>query len=305
MAVNPQSKRWCLTVFDDAWIPTFNAEAVFAVWQRELCPDTGRLHVHVYVRFSTRKKMTTVKNYFQRQDAHCEITQGSEEQATAYCEKEESRSEAGSRWNPQNYNPNEGKQGRRSDLDDIATKCKEGVSIAAIAEAHPGDFIRYHSGIQALHATVAPKPPAEREVSVIVMWGATGTGKTHLVMHAFPDCYAVKLGRDPWGMYRGEDCVFFDEFDWTKWPLQDMNRYLDKWRCLLDSRYHDRYAAWTRVVICMNDSPVTLYSEGVSWPLVLAFRRRIASSCYLRTSQEQELAEMEQTPNFEPQPENQ
>lgn len=296
------NKRWCLTVYDEAWIPQFNAEAAFGVWQREACPDTGRIHVHIYVRFVNRKRMTTVKNYFQRQDAHCEFAKGSEEEATAYCEKEESRVEAGNRWNPDNYDANEGKQGKRTDLEDISAKCKAGVSIAVIADAHPSDYIRYHSGIQALHAVLAPKPPAERDVQVTVIWGATGTGKTHLVMHSFPDSYAVKCGRDPWGMYRGEDCVFFDEFDWTKWPLQDMNRYLDKWRCLLDSRYHDRYAAWTRVVICMNDSPISLYSEGVSWPLVLAFRRRIANCCYLRNSRDQDLEEMEQTPNFEPVP---
>ena len=121
---NPQSKRWCLTVHDDTWTPTFTQDMAFAVWQRERCPETGRLHVHVYVRFNTRKRMNTVKNAFARQDAHCEIAKGNEQQCTDYCEKEESRVEAGARWHPENFKPDEGKQGKRSDLEAIAASAR-------------------------------------------------------------------------------------------------------------------------------------------------------------------------------------
>lgn len=293
------SKRWCLTVFDNVWTPSFTQEMAFAVWQRETCPDTGRIHVHIYVRFIGRKKLQTVKNIFMRADAHLEIAQGNEEECTAYCEKEESRLEAGARWNPANYDAKIGMQGRRSDLEAIATKCQEGVSIKSIATDHPGDFIRYHAGIQALHAQVAPKPPLQRDVQVLILWGVTGQGKTHRIMNSFEDCYCVKPGRDPWGMYRGEECVFFDEFKWQQWTIQDMNRYLDKWRVLLDARYRDTYGVWTRVAICANDSPVTWYSDQ-SWPIVQAFRRRIQTSSYLVLSKEQKLEDMEQTPNFSP-----
>lgn len=289
------SKRWCLTVFDDVWTPTFTPDMKFAVWQRERCPQTQRIHVHIYVRFVGRKRMAAVKNAFARQDMHCEVARGTEEECTNYCEKEESRLEAGARYGT--YDANEGKQGRRSDLDAISDKCKQGIALKNIAEEHPGDYIRYHAGINALHAKVAPKPPAAREVQVLVFWGPTGTGKTHRIMNSFPDCYPVIAGRDPWGNYQGEECVFFDEFDWEKWTIQDMNRYLDKWRVLLDARYNNRYAAWTRVAICANSSPVGWWPNAALL-LVQAFRRRIATACYYVANREQTLEEMENTPTF-------
>lgn len=293
------SKRWCATVFSDDWVPTFDGGVIYAVWQRERCPETGRVHVHVYVRYPTRKRMETVKNLFRRPDMHLEAARGSEEECRAYCQKAESRIEEGTEYNVQNYDPNEGKQGRRSDLDAIAVQIRENVPIALIAENHPADYIRYHAGIQALHMQIAPRPPIMRDVEVLILWGATGVGKTHRIMTRFPECYCVKPGRDPWGRYRGEDTVFFDEFDWTKWTVQEMNRYLDKWRVLLDARYHDVYGAWTRVAICANDSPVSWYNNQ-SWPLIQAFRRRIQTSSYLVQDQNQAIEDMEQTPNFGP-----
>lgn len=294
-AANKMSKRWCLTVFDDVWTPTFTPEMAFAVWQRETCPRTGRLHVHIYVRFIGRKRMSSVKNCFARQDMHCEPARGSEEQATAYCEKDAGRAEVGARWGT--YDANEGKQGRRSDLELIARRLRDGEPVRVIAEEHPGDFIRYHAGINAMFLQVAPVPAMERDVQILVLWGATGTGKTHRIMHEYPNCYKARPGRDPWGNYRGEECVFFDEFDWSRWPLDDMKEYLDKWRVLLDARYNNRYAAWTHVAICANSCPTTWYPNS-DMPSVQALRRRIATCCYKVTSQEQALEDMENTPTF-------
>lgn len=289
------SKRWCLTVFDDVWTPTFTPDMKFAVWQRERCPQSQRIHVHIYVRFVSRKRMAAVKNAFARQDMHCEVSRGTEEECTNYCEKEESRIEAGARWGT--YDANEGKQGRRSDLEAIYTKAKAGTPVGQIADEHPGDYIRYHSGIDALIAQVAPKPPLARDVVVIIFWGPTGTGKTHRIMHQYPDCYCVRPGRDPWGHYKGEECVFFDEFDWTKWTCQEMNQYLDKWRVLLDARYRNRYAEWTRVAICANSSPVTWW-PSVDLLLVQAFRRRIATACFHVVNRDTPLEELVNTPTF-------
>lgn len=291
------SKRWMVTVFTDNvdFMPPCDATVAYGVWQRERCPETGRSHVHVYYRFNARKRPSTIKNWLGREDAHLEIAKGSEKDCRDYCTKDDSRLEAGTEFNPANYDPSAGKQGKRSDLDAIAEKCRAGVPIVTIANDHPGDFIRYHTGIQALADAVAPAPPVEREVSVLVLWGATGLGKTHRVLHANPVLYQVHPGRDPWGQYKGEPAIFFDEFNWESWPIQDMNRYLDKWRCPLDARYRNRYAAWTHVAICANCSPASWYPLAPG-PLLQAFRRRLQNCCRLVLSQEQPIAEMENTP---------
>lgn len=282
---NSSSKRWMCTVFSDVWVPTFTSEMLFAVWQREVCPETNRLHVHIYVRFARKKKMTTVKHLFGREDMHLELCRGNEEECTRYCEKEETRYEVGARHNPENYIGHLGTQGHRSDLDAVAAMIDQGEPLVEVARAFKADYIRYHMGIQAYHALVAPKPPTQRDVVTLCFWGPTGTGKTHRVMTSCPDCYQVKPGRDPWGGYRGEDCIFFDEFDYKRWPIDDMKRYLDTWRPFLDSRYHDRYGAWTRVAICANTNPQSWYPDA-SPPDLEAFRRRLAHRCFLITSRD-------------------
>jgi len=108
---------------------------------------------------------------------------------------------------------------------------------------------------------------------------------------------ADDLWREAWsgplGSYRGEKEILFDEFDHELWPITAMNRYLDKWRCLLDARYNDRYAAWERVVICANSNPQSWYPSAA--PLLLdAFRRRIRGHCFYVDSQDPSLEALQQ-----------
>lgn len=285
-----------------AWEWTHRPSMEYSVWGRDRAPETGREHYHVYVRFSSRKRMQTVLNEIGLDGAacHAEAAKGTEQDCRDYCWKQGNNDkeshgfiEAGPEFGA--FKPDAGKAGKRSDLEEIAEGIKSGASLKDIAESHPSDYIRYHSGIQALHALSAPRPPLERAVQILVLWGPTGTGKTHRVMHAYPDIYSVKPGRDPWGTYRGEAQILFDEFDYEKWSLQDMNRYLDKWRCLLDARYQDRYAVWTLVAICANSPPNSWWPNAA--PLLMdAFLRRVRNQVWLVESQELSLDQLTLTP---------
>lgn len=300
------SDRWCLTIWEDAvglaWEWPHTTAMAYSVWGKDRAPTTDRIHFHVYVRFLTRKRMQTVLNEIGLDGAacHCEPSEGTEKDCRDYCWKDGKNSkeahgflEAG----PEHglYRPEAGKKGNRSDLAAIAEGIFSGATMKEVAATYPSDYIRYHSGIQAFHALNAPRPPLERPVQVLILWGPTGTGKTHRIMHAYPDIYSVKPGRDPWGTYRGEAQILFDEFDFEKWSLQDMNRYLDKWRCLLDARYQDRYAVWELVAICANSPPNCWWPMAA--PLLMdAFRRRIRNQVWLVESQELTLDQLTQTP---------
>lgn len=286
------TKRWMITLFgeDD---PVMPIEGVaYGCWGKETCPTTGRVHSHMYLRFVKRCRMSTLKNRLQRPDAHCEVCQGNETACRDYCWSEGAAAdklphrlvkgpEIGT------FDGSMG-QGKRSDLEDIADDAKKGKGERYIAEKYSSDYIRYSSGIRNLLAVIGPKPPLERNVLVTVLWGPTGTGKTHRCMTSYPELYTVKPGRDPWGMYRGEETILFDEYDWEAWKLQDMNRYLDKWRVLLDARYNDRYGAWTRVLICANSPPQSWWPTAA--PLLRdAFMRRIRGHVYLVEAQQPDL----------------
>lgn len=274
------SKRWSWTLNNPGdYNPAELNEADFDYmdWQTER-GEEGTVHLQGYVRFKARKRLATVKAWFGRNEIHCEVSRGSEEENRNYCQKEDSRID-GSAGERGEYEKDEGKQGRRSDLATIAQKCAAGVSIKEIAEQHGPDFIRYHGGITALHDQVAPQPAVERVVNAFVFWGPTGVGKTHRVLTTYPRVYQVLgKGRGPWDRYTDQPVLLLDEFDWTKWSVQELNTILDKWRAPLDCRYHDKYAAWTMVFICCNDNPTSWFpNESVA--LRDSLRRRLAMSC--------------------------
>lgn len=288
---NPNTKRWMITIFSEE-DPVVPLPVAYGTWGKETCPTTGRVHSHMYLRFEKKCRMSTLKNRLERDDAHCEPAKGTEKQCRDYCWSEgehEDKLPHRLAKGPEigMFDAGMG-QGKRSDLEEIAADAKAGATERYIAEKYSSDFIRYSAGIRNFIAVVAPKPPLMRDVLVTLLWGPTGTGKTHRCLTAYPDLYCVKPGRDPWGLYRGELTILFDEFDWEAWKIQDMNRYLDKWRVMLDARYNDRYGVWTRVLICANSPPQSWWPSAA--PLLKdAFTRRIRGQTYLVEQREPDL----------------
>lgn len=282
-AANQRVDRW-IFVFNNppvGWTPPQQvSEVAYMVWQRERGKE-GTEHIQGYVRFNTRKRFNTVKNYFSVPEIHIEPAKGTEDQNMRYCTKEETRVEGPWLFGEQNFKADAGRQGARSDIHDATDKIIQGCSMKVIASEHPEVFVKYHGGLERFADLHRSLPPLERDVRVYCLWGQTGTGKTHRVRTTFPDAYEVQAGRDPWGMYTDQLTVLFDEFEWEKWTIQQINRFTDKWRCQLDARYHDKYAHWVRVIFCSNGDPLDW------WPLATpalrgALHRRLTNIIEVR-----------------------
>lgn len=278
------SARWTFTFNNPppGFELSIDDDVDYLVYQIERGSTT---HVQGYLRFKSRKRFTTALNWLHGKGmdgVHIEAAKGTEEDNKNYCTKNDTRIEGPFEFG--NYKGDSGKQGKRSDLEKIAKDLQEGRELKEIAIEHPADFIRYHGGIQAMQLLIAPQPSLTREISTVILWGNTGTGKTHRIMHSYPNIYSVKPGRDPWGSYRGEKEILFDEYDYEKWSLQEMNRFCDKWRCLLDARYRDRYAEWNKVFILANSNPRSWWPMATQM-LLDAFYRRL-TGIWLVNSQE-------------------
>lgn len=161
----------------------------------------------------------------------------------------------------------------------------KGQQLHQIAQSHPQEWIKFHNGIIDLHRRLAPTIPIRREISTTILFGTTGVGKSHRVLNKYPDSYIVLPGRDPFGSYSGETTIVFEEFDDEKWSIQEMNRYLDCWRCKLDCRYFDKHAQWTKVFILSNINPEKFFLYQKQ-ELKDAFFRRINKTIEI-TSKEQ------------------
>lgn len=299
-ARNPQPgkyARWCFTLNNppDGFRLPDCPDVAYAISSLERGKE-GTVHLQGYVRFVARKRLTQLKSLWRSpmERAHWEPTKGTEQQNKDYCSKPETHIAGPWELKPENFKAEEGKQGRRSDLEQVISACKEHKSLFTIAEESPEAFIKYPTGIKTLHQMIGrdQKPKTQpREIEVFVLWGPTSTGKTHRVRTAFPGVYNVVPGRGPWDQYEGQQEILFDEFDCEKWPIRDMNRYYDKWPCKLDCRYADNFAAWSKVFICANDPPSSWWQgEGVK-PRN-AFLRRI--------TQIQKVLKRESDPDFNP-----
>lgn len=188
----------------------------YMIYQEEKCPKTGKLHLQGYLRLVKRSRFTALKKALNElmPNIHIAAARGTEEECRNYCTKEATRIKAGKELGE--YVPTMA-QGHRSDLDSVIESCKAGKPLNAIAAESPHQWIKYHKGIESLHQVLARdqkyKTVWRPEITISVLWGPTNTGKTHRVLTSHPEAYIVKPGRDPWGQYKGQDVIVFDEFN--------------------------------------------------------------------------------------------
>jgi len=283
-----RSDRWTFTHNNpqNGWRPRpLPGVILYCVYQLERGEQTERQHIQGYVRFSIKRTLAAVKRLLGADELHLETARGSEAQNKEYCTKAggEEQTEIGT------YDANiAAHQGRRTDLEEVCAKLlMPDSTLETVAREHPVNFVRYHGGLQSLFRLTRQPAPATRPVTTTWLWGPTGQGKTHRVRTAYPDCFMIVPGRDPFGEYTDQDTVVFDEWKEEEWSLQEMNRLLDKWPASLNCRYYNKSARWTKVFIMTNSSPITFYRFQPE-ELRASFFRRITYTIEIKTK-EQEL----------------
>ena len=213
----------------------------------------GTPHLQGYTRFSKRLRLNAAKGLLGSQDFHLEKSNGSEKDNHDYCSKTDDTHLAGP-WEFGTYKPEAGNKGTRNDLKQACALIASGGSLKQLARTQPEIIVKYPTGIEKLIQLAATDVPTQRDIWVHILWGPTNTGKTHRVLTAFPTAYSAPAGRDPFGMYQGEQVLLIDEFDSKDWDLNLMKKVLDKWPLQLSCRYLNKCARWTIVFIISNDS---------------------------------------------------
>lgn len=84
-----RSCRWMVTDHTRETFEVPGEKLVYAVWQLELCPTTGKKHVQGYVVYSQERTFKTMKKLFP--GAHVEKARSSDGACYKYCTKEETR----------------------------------------------------------------------------------------------------------------------------------------------------------------------------------------------------------------------
>lgn len=243
-ASNPaicRARRWSLTVWnlenfnrDDFWNNQVGGGNIkYLVIGKEIGSRTQRDHLQCYVEFREKKGLAGIKKLFNDNTLHAEKSVGNGPTNRDYCIKEGNFKEFGRM----------GQQGRRSDLENIRDMLQEGADLIDIAEEHPGDFIRYSTGIMRMKDLMDRKRQKEADPlapEVIVYIGRAGSGKTH---HAYQNggrnaykYLCQQSGKVYFDGYEGQTTIWFDEFSGSTMPFNLWCRLADKWGCRVETK---------------------------------------------------------------------
>ncbi len=215
-------------------------------------------HYHIYAVFKNPKRFSTLKNLFP--EAHIDRVNGSNSQTRDYVfktgawagtEKETTRIE-GTQKEYGTLPPDTGRYG--SEFTAIMEQIRDGLSDLEIIEANP-DLIPRLTDIQRCRQLIQQEQQKDnfRSLEVTYIWGEPETGKTRSVMekYGYAGVFRVTDYAHPFDTYAGQDVILFDEFH-SRFPLTDMNNYLDGYPLKLPARYSDKVAQYTKVYIISN-----------------------------------------------------
>lgn len=220
-----------------------NLVCKYIAYSKEVAPTTGTPHLQGYVSFSNPKTLDQVKKLFPR--CHISIMIGTLTQNDVYCSKVANMTERGEK--PiSNDNKGRAEKLRWQRARDLA---KEGN----LDEIDADIFIRCYATLKRIRTDYQRKP-LPFDVQCYWIYGPTGTGKSHAVETAFPDCYKKNMDDLKWfDGYSGEDVIYLEDIDkyQVKWGGL-LKRLADKWPMLASVKGSMQYIRPKKVLVSSN-----------------------------------------------------
>ena len=229
-------------------------------------------HVHMVLEDEKPMRFSVIKNTYAI-GMHFEGTKGKKSEAEDYISKtgdysEKGKKDAGLPWEEIIYVARHGvirgRQGQRSDVQNISSLLREGKTPGEILQEGFG-YYRYESMIRSAYFDKRDREtPAVREVKVIWHYGASGSGKSFYRMKLIERegesriFYLSTFGSGMFDKYNGEPILWIEDF---KGDIRfgDLLRYLDVYKCDLPARYKNGKALWSEVHITSVLHPLGAY----------------------------------------------
>ena len=270
MTTNEQSRKWNITI-NNPQVCELNRDRICEILAR-FCPDyycmadeiatTGTYHTHIFLYSASPMRFETVKKRFPT--AHIEKAYGTTRENRDYIQKTgkwEDTDKAETSVEGTFYEfgsiPSESEE-RDPKMHKLIQNVKDGMSTTEIIESNPSLALRTRE-IDTLRDTLMSEPykGKYRNVEVIYLFGASGTGKTSGIYNKHPAseiCRITDYGRRDgtrFDAYHGQDVLVFEEFN-SQISIETMLNYLDIYPLHLPARYSDRVACYTKVYITSN-----------------------------------------------------
>jgi len=239
-----------------------NEQIRYLVYQREIGEECGTPHLQGYLQTFNKKTFKGVQNATGVARLALKVRNGSHEEARAYCLKAETRAEG----EPYEQGDAVTGAGQRTDLESVKAMLDDGRSLADVADAYFGAFVRHSRGFREYQ--VLKRPKRDWITHTTVIWGPSGVGKTRRAMEeGGPDAYWISKPNAKGGAlwldgYDGQSIVIIDEF--YGWIARDlMQRMCDRYLLLLQCKGGSVSFLAKRIIITSNCAPTEWWKIGL------------------------------------------
>lgn len=258
--MDPMAKAWMGTSYLET--PPSMLNGVYLIYQREKCPQTGRLHWQFLVVYEQRKRLTYVKKRFV--GAHLEICRNILK-SRDYCRKEETRVSSPVE---EGTFPDQGPLGKMvSPLQLLRQK-----GVIEVIEENP-QFWRNYRTLRDLRCAVAT--PRIAMTSGIILSGPTGVGKSKIanIIASYVGKTYHQDGSAWWDGYDNEDLVVIDEYR-GQFPVNFLLRLIDRYPMKVQIKGSQAQFTSSACIMTSNLSLVEMY-PGMDHKTLCALVRRI------------------------------
>lgn len=239
-----------------------NVQCRYLAYSREI-GASGTPHLQGYVSFANGKTLRAVIGLMP--GCHIEVMQGSLVQNETYCSKSSDLVERGEkplskeqigatekeRWENARVNAKAGK------LDEIDADI----------------YLRLYSTLKIIRNDHVVKPPPT-DVKCYWIYGPTGTGKSHCVETAYPDCYKKSMDDMKWfDGYTDQAVVYLEDIDkyQVRWGGM-LKRLADRWPMQASIKGSMKYIRPTMIIVTSNVHLNEIWSDSATLdPLLRRF----------------------------------
>lgn len=255
----------------------------YLVCQEEI-GEQGTVHIQGYLECSRTIRATGdrgLKCFPALFRAHLESRRGTQAQAIAYSQKEETRREQGFRLEV----GEKAVRGARTDLEMVRVEIRNGATELQIADGHFSTWVRNYRALDRYRLLYrqsirTPRPVPRLEIH----WGVSGAGKSQGIFDRFPGAYWLTKPEGGVVYYDGvtEDTrvlVYDDFYSWVKHAT--LLRICDKFP--LQLKVHGGFVSapnLSHVIFTSNQDPRHWYTRWANyggWEFS-AFHRRLTDN---------------------------
>lgn len=167
---------------------------------------SGTPHLQGFLNLAKNQRFSFVKKLLPK--CHIENMKGRMDQNEAYCSKQTELTEIGEK-------PSPGTKRKRDNQErvDLITTIKEQKQWSKVVEKEPTALLKYYANAYKIHQWMHRPSKDYEKPEVVVLWGATGMGKSRMA-RSYTDNYFVKtsITEKWWDGYDGEDTIIWDDF---------------------------------------------------------------------------------------------